>query len=47
MVDLGHAMSRAGQDSREVLERAHNLLVECDARLFLFEVDEVLQAAGR
>ena len=42
MVDLGRAMARAGQDPREVLERARDILTECDARLFLFEVDEVL-----
>jgi tetratricopeptide (TPR) repeat protein len=42
MVDLGRAMARAGEDPREMLERARALLTECDARLFLFEVDEVL-----
>jgi class 3 adenylate cyclase/tetratricopeptide (TPR) repeat protein len=42
MVDLGRAMSRAGQDPREVLERAHEILIECDAHLFLFEIDEVI-----
>ena len=42
MVDLGRAMVRAGEDPREVLERARALITECDARLFLFEVDEVL-----
>jgi class 3 adenylate cyclase/tetratricopeptide (TPR) repeat protein len=41
MVDLGRAMAQAGQDPRGVLERARDLLTECDARLFLFEVDEV------
>jgi class 3 adenylate cyclase/tetratricopeptide (TPR) repeat protein len=42
MVDLSRAIARAGDDPREVLERARELLGECDARLFLFEVDEVL-----
>lgn len=42
MVDLGRAKVRARQDPREVLERARDILTECDARLFLFEVDEVL-----
>ena len=42
MVDLGRAMARAGHDPREVLERARDILTECDARLFLFEVDEAL-----
>jgi tetratricopeptide (TPR) repeat protein len=42
MVDLGRALARAGEDPREVLERARDNVLECDARLFLFEVDEVL-----
>ena len=42
MVDLGRAMARAGQDPGELLERARDILTECDAQLFLFEVDEVL-----
>jgi class 3 adenylate cyclase/tetratricopeptide (TPR) repeat protein len=45
MVDLGRAMARAGEDPREVLERARDILTECDARLFLFEVDEALAEA--
>ena len=32
----------AGQDPRETLERARAILLECDAHLFLFEVDEAL-----
>jgi class 3 adenylate cyclase/tetratricopeptide (TPR) repeat protein len=46
MVDLGRAMTRAGGDPRELLERARALLFECDARLFLFEVDEALAELG-
>lgn len=42
MVDLGRAMVHAGQDPREVLERAREILTECDAGVFLFEVDEVV-----
>ena len=41
MVDLGRAMARAGQDPHDVLDRAGQVLIECDAGLFLFEVDEV------
>ena len=41
MVDLGRAMVRAGQEPQELLTRARDILTECDARLFLFEVDEV------
>jgi class 3 adenylate cyclase/tetratricopeptide (TPR) repeat protein len=44
LVDLGHAMVRAGQDPRAELDRARELLIACDARLFLFEVDEVTAA---
>jgi hypothetical protein len=35
-------MSRAGKDPSEVLDPAREILTECDARLFLFEFDEVL-----
>jgi class 3 adenylate cyclase/tetratricopeptide (TPR) repeat protein len=42
MVDLGRAMTRTGEDPREVLERARELLLECDAPLFLSEVEEAL-----
>jgi hypothetical protein len=42
MVDLGRAMSRAGDDPREILARAREILTQCDARLFLFEVDEAV-----
>jgi tetratricopeptide (TPR) repeat protein len=42
MVDLGRAMVHAGQDPRDVLEHARATLIECDAQLFVFEVDEVL-----
>ncbi len=42
MIDLGRAMARAGRDPRAVLERAREILIECDARLFLPEADEAL-----
>ena len=42
MVDLGRAMTRAGEDPHELLERARSILLECDANLFLVEVDEAL-----
>jgi class 3 adenylate cyclase/tetratricopeptide (TPR) repeat protein len=41
MVDLGRAMARAGQDPHDVLDRARQILIDCDAGLFLFEVDPV------
>jgi len=44
MVDLGRAMTHAGEDPAEVLDRAREILIECDAQLFLFEVEEVLAA---
>jgi hypothetical protein len=46
MVDLGRAMTNAGQDPTEVLARAREILTECDAQLFLFEVDEVTSTAA-
>jgi class 3 adenylate cyclase/tetratricopeptide (TPR) repeat protein len=46
MVDLGRAMTATGEDPHEVLERARALLFECDARLFLPEVEEVLAEAN-
>ena len=46
MVDLGRAMTRAGEDVRPVLERARAILVECDARAFLFEVDDAIAELG-
>jgi hypothetical protein len=42
MVDLGRAMAAVGEDPRPTLERARTILLECDARAFLFEVDEAL-----
>ena len=41
MVDLARQMTRAGKDPGELLARAREILIECDAQLFLFEVDEV------
>jgi tetratricopeptide (TPR) repeat protein len=42
MVDLARAKARVGEDGRPTLERARALLLECDAKLFLVEVDEAL-----
>ena len=41
MGDLGRAMARAGEDPSEVLKRAREILTECDAQLYLPEVDVV------
>jgi tetratricopeptide (TPR) repeat protein len=46
MVDLGRAMARLGEDPGPVLERAREILVECDARAFLFEVDDAIAELG-
>jgi hypothetical protein len=46
-VDLGRAMAEAGEDPAELLESARAMLTECDAQLFLFEVDEVLAGLRR
>jgi len=42
MVDLARMMGRLGEDARPVLERARQILVECDARAFLFEVEDAV-----
>jgi len=42
MVDLARAMIQVGEDPHDVLERARRIMLECDAKLFLFEIDEVL-----
>jgi class 3 adenylate cyclase/tetratricopeptide (TPR) repeat protein len=47
MVDLGRVMTHVNEDPAELLERARDILTECDAQLFLFEVDEVLAALKR
>jgi predicted nucleic acid-binding Zn ribbon protein len=46
MVDLGRAMARVGEDPHDVLQRARDLLIECDARAFLFEVDDAIADLG-
>ena len=46
LVDLGRAMTRAGENPPELLERARAILLECDAKLFLVEVDEALAEVG-
>jgi tetratricopeptide (TPR) repeat protein len=42
MVDLARVKTRLGEDSKPLLERARAILLECDARGFLFEVDEAI-----
>jgi hypothetical protein len=46
MIDLGRAMARAGEDPNDVLDRARQILVECDAVLFLPEVDQARSASS-
>ncbi len=46
MVDLGRAMARIGEDPGPVLERAREVLTDCDARAFLFEVEDGLADLG-
>jgi tetratricopeptide (TPR) repeat protein len=43
MVDLGRALARSRKDPQKVLARAREILIECDAGLFLFEVDEAAE----
>ncbi len=45
-IDLARAMVRLDQDASEILARARSELLECDAQLFLYEVDEVASAAA-
>ena len=45
MVDLARAMARLGENTRELLDRARAILLECDAHGLLFEVEDA--AAGR
>jgi tetratricopeptide (TPR) repeat protein len=47
LVDLGRAMARVREDPRPTLERARAILLECDARAFLPEVDEALAELDR
>jgi tetratricopeptide (TPR) repeat protein len=42
LLDLGRAERRAGKDPRATFERARELLIECDACLFLPEVEAEL-----
>jgi hypothetical protein len=39
-------MARAGEDPNDVLDRARQILVECDAVLFLPEVDQARSASS-
>jgi hypothetical protein len=44
LVDLGRAEARLGHDPRESFERGRDLLIACDAQLYLPEVEEALAA---
>jgi len=46
MVDLARAIAQVGEDPHPTLERARTILLGCDARAFLFEVDEALAELG-
>ena len=43
LLDLGRAQRAAGQDAGVAFERARDLFVACDARLFLPEVEAELE----
>lgn len=45
LLDLGRVQQQVGEDSRQALERARELLVECDARRFLGEAETLLADA--
>jgi tetratricopeptide (TPR) repeat protein len=47
LVDLGHALERAGRDPRPAFERARDLFTACDARIYLPEVEALLAEARR
>ena len=47
LIDLGRAEARLGRDGRSSFERARDLLIACDAQLYLPEVEEALAALGR
>jgi ATP/maltotriose-dependent transcriptional regulator MalT len=46
LLDLGRAQQRIGEDGRSAFERAHELLVECDAKRYLPEAEELLATAS-
>ncbi len=45
LMDLGRAEARLGRDPRSSFERARDMLIACDAQLYLPEVEEALAAA--
>jgi hypothetical protein len=45
-VDLGRARARLGEDPGPTFERARPLLLECDARAFLFQVEDSIADTG-
>jgi class 3 adenylate cyclase/tetratricopeptide (TPR) repeat protein len=46
LLDLGRAQQRAAEDPRGTFERARDLLVACDARLYLPEAEAALKGSG-
>jgi tetratricopeptide (TPR) repeat protein len=44
LIDLGRAQARLGRDGRSSFERARDLLIACDAQLYLPDVEEALAA---
>lgn len=44
-IDLGRMLAAAGEDSIPTLTTARRMLAECDAGLFLHEVDAALAGA--
>jgi class 3 adenylate cyclase/tetratricopeptide (TPR) repeat protein len=47
LLDLGRAERRVGADSRPTFTRAREVLVACDAQLYIRAVDAELEAEGR
>jgi hypothetical protein len=47
LTDLGEASTRTGEDPTPAWERARDLLVACDARIYLPEVEALLADARR
>jgi hypothetical protein len=41
-----YARSRVGEDPGPTFERARGILLECDARAFLFEVEDAIADTG-
>ena len=44
LIDLGRAEARLGRDPRSSFEQARDLLIACDAQLYLPEAEDALAA---